>query len=297
MEKIDYKEIQCLYTEKGFTFKEIADQFKCSSGVIRKIAKRHNIIAIRGKSKHRKIIIQKCDMPLSINDTDFFKMSKIDFDDKSVEVMLGGLLGDSYLRVRTNKNSFSYNVHFANCEDQKGYVEWKRSFFGDKANDVRVEKRGSNSFENSQDLFVFSTKSCNLEYVYNLLYQGKEKIITEKYLSYLTPLSLAVWYMDDGSFNVQNRVVRMSTMCFSEKENNILKKYFYEKLRMPCFLEKVNCGTGFSLVLTQNSSKKFLRLIYPYRYEYFDYKFSILNNPSETLKADLSVSKETLQKV
>jgi hypothetical protein len=42
-------------------------------------------------------------------------------------------------------------------------------------------------------------------------------------------LSLAVWYQDDGSFNKQNRVVRIATMCFTYKENMVLKNYFYEK--------------------------------------------------------------------
>ena len=99
--------------------------------------------------------------------------------------------------------------------------------------------------------------------------------------------------MDDGSFNKQNRVIRMATMNFSGKDNKILQQYFYDNLRMPCFLEQTNYGQGLSLVLTQNSSKKFLKLIEPYACDCVKHKFPYLsvNNPSETLKAVNTVSK------
>jgi len=115
----------------------------------------------------------------------------------------------------------------------------------------------------------------------------------------LTPLSLAIWYQDNGSYNLQNRVIRIATMCFSQEENNIIKNYFYDNLKMPCFLEKTNCGFGYSLVLTQNSTKKLFNLIRPYICSSMLYKCPLDFDPSETLKADnsSSVSKNTSQLV
>ena len=290
---INYEEVRSLYSEKGLTFKEIGIIYNCSAGPIRKIAKRHGLKSIRGKSKQRKIIVQKSSLPLSIAETDIFShMSKF-FNEKELEVLIGSLLGDSYLKVRQNKNEKAYNVYFSNCEKQLNYLKFKRSFFrNDVCNDIRQEteahKQEIKGKEcNIQSLFTFSTKPSDLSYIFSILNNGKRKIITRKYLEYLTPLSLAIWYQDDGSYNPHNRVVRIATMCFSQEENNVIKNYFYDNLKMPCLLEKTEYGLGWSLVLTQNSTKKFLNLISPYICDCMMYKNPVIKtNPSETLKVN-----------
>lgn len=291
--KPDYKKIIELYYKKGFTMIEIAVQYKCGVNTIRKIMKRHKMPVIRGKSKLRKIVIQKSKIPLEVSQ----KFG--DFDSKEAEVILGSLLGDSYLKKRNNKGADGYNVYFANCKTQKNYVEFKHSFFDkNRVNPIRVEKRDKCFIKgkeyNVQDLYVFSTKSNNLKDLYDMLIKDGKKTITTRYLQLLTPLSLLVWYMDDGSYNEQNRVIRIATMCFTVEENNIIKKYFYDCMKMPCFLEKTNCGFGRSLVLTQNSTKKFLNIIGPYApNNVMLYKFPLpLRDFEHSQCMDKTISKE-----
>ena len=64
---INYLDVKKMYNEQGLTFKEISLKYGCSRTVIRKIARRHKIISIRGKNKLRKILIQKSKIPLSLN--------------------------------------------------------------------------------------------------------------------------------------------------------------------------------------------------------------------------------------
>jgi len=269
--------------------------------MIRKIAKRHNIPIMRGRSKTRKVIVQKSKISLALTRNDIERFGNA-FSRQAYEMSMGSLLGDAFLKVRQNKYNSRYNIYFAHSVDQRHYLEYKREFFSDEeANDIRIEYRDNNDTYikgkkvNQKDLVVFSTKSYNLSNLHRMLYKNNVKRITMEYLKLLTPLSLATWYMDDGSYNKQNRLIRIATMCFTNKENNILKDYFYNRLKMPCFLEKVNCGHGRSIVLTQNSTRKFLALIYPYACKMMQYKFP--NDPSETLKAVTTVSKEALARV
>jgi len=299
--KPNYQEVQNLYGKSGLTFREIAEQFGCGVTTVRKIAKRHGLQSIRGKSKHRKIIVQKSDILLSLNKTKIMRNMDKRISSQQLEMILGGLLGDSYLRRRKFKTKTSYNVLFAHSEKQIEYLKFKRNILNNIANEIRVdqkpkEKNVEKGIYKSSTLFAFSTKTLDLEYLYNMLIINNKKTISRNYLDLLTPLSLSIWYMDDGNYNSSNRICRFATMCFSKEGNEIIRDYFYENLKMPCFIERTNCGSGYSICLTQNSTKKFLKLVSPYRCPSMEYKFPhfewTFGNPVETLKAEKSVSKE-----
>lgn len=282
---INYKDVYDLYYNKGLTYKEIAHTYECSQTLVRKIAKRHGFKSLRGKSKYRKFIIQKSKILLEIKDDIIPKMSK-----KAIEVILGGLLGDSNIRKRKNKYGFKYNVCFNHCEKQKPYLEWKRNIFlPHEVNNIRVNKRSTTKIHgknfNVQDLYSFSTKPFDMSKIYDLLIEDGLKVVKMNYLKLLTPLSLAVWYQDDGSYGYNNRTIRIATMGFTRKCNNTIKDYFYNFLKIPCIVEKADCGYGCSICLPQNSTKKFLGLIYPYMCDSMMYKNPIFKNPSETSKA------------
>jgi hypothetical protein len=276
-DKIDFNVVYDLYVNQGFTYKEIGYKFNCTSHVIRKIAKRHGIKSMRGTSKHRKILIQKSNLPLSLTETNLHEKI-IDVPEIALQTMIGSLLGDSSLKQRINIKSRSHNVYFAQSNKQIEYLKYKRKLCEGFANEIREEREPDWTEIHDEDAFqsglsVFSTTAHDLSYLHNLLYTEDVKGPCREYLKYLTPLSLAIWHMDDGSYNYQNRVIRIATMGFTQKANHIIRDYFYEDLRMPCFFEKVDCGYGLSIVLTQNSTKKFISLTKPYACESMLYKF------------------------
>ena len=291
--KPDYKKIIELYYKKGFTMMEIAVQYKCGVNTIRKIMKRHKMPVIRSKSKSRKILIQKSKIPLQIS------RKFGDFNSQESEVILGSLLGDSNLRRRKNKDQDKHNVHFGNCEAQKKYVEFKHGFFNEtRVNPIRIEKRSVSVINdkeyNVQNLHAFSTRSDNLENLYDMLIKDGTKTVTMEYLRLLTPLSLLIWYMDDGSYSKQNRTIRIATMGFTVKENNVIKSFFYNCLKIPCMLDKTKYGFGRTLSLPQNSAKKFLNLVKPYvPNNIMSYKFPLpLRDFEHSQCIDKAISKE-----
>jgi len=290
---IDINEFQKLYNEKGLIYNELAIHFGCSLGTIRRFAKRHKVTPIRGKSKHRKILIQKSDIPLTLEDSKLLNKFNGTLTSIELEVILGCLLGDSSSKVRKNKNNKIVNVVFGHSESQKDYLKYTHKCLKNISNPIRMEWdekirtiRGKEY--KCQKFYGFATKPLSI-LLREIIYENDIKKLSWEYLENLTPRSLAFWYMDDGSLNRQNRVIRFCTMCFTKEEHNLLKKFFYEKLKMPCFIAKATSGTGYELVLTQNSSKKFMQLIEPYMCDSMKYK---LLDPVETLKASKIVSKE-----
>lgn len=278
-DKIPYEDVKRMYHEQGLLFKEIAKIYNCSTGVIRKIAKRHNMTIIRGPSKFRKIIVQKSKIPLSLEDTDFYEHSP-EPKHRCMEVILGTLLGDSNCRRHDRKKTqYSYNVCFGHSETQLEYLKYCYSLFPEElVNPIRRDSESHITMIHGnpylkKDFYCFATKPLNLEYLYSLMYKDGRKSVTRKYLSYLTPLSLAIWHMDDGNYS-PNRTLRFSTMGFTKEENYIMRDYFYEDLKMPNFFDETDDGCGLMLVLTQNSAKKFIELTKPYMAPGMEYKFN-----------------------
>ena len=58
-----------------------------------------------------------------------------------------------------------------------------------------------------------------------------KKIIPYNNADYLTPLALAVWFMDDGS--KINNTVRIATNCFTYAEIENLSTVLYKKYNSP----------------------------------------------------------------
>jgi recombination protein RecA len=79
---------------------------------------------------------------------------------------------------------------------QVEYLDWKASLFGNIAQSRTTNAKGA--------VFVDLTPLPELAEVRQAVYWGDgRKHLTYDYLKALTPLALAVWYMDDGSFSVR----------------------------------------------------------------------------------------------
>ena len=79
---------------------------------------------------------------------------------------------------------------------------------------------------NIKIIYSFATVTHNeFKFYYNLFYENNKKVIKPNMIHYLTPFSLAVWIMDDGSRYHDKNTMRLSTDCFSKSENELLKHF------------------------------------------------------------------------
>ncbi len=107
------------------------------------------------------------------------------------EVILGGLMGDGALSRSQGLHAARYR--FCHSAKQAEYCDWKGSLLANigKSRSVRSSD-GVVSYD--------STPLPELAELRQAVYLDGKKVLSEDYLKQVTPLSLAIWYMDDGSF-------------------------------------------------------------------------------------------------
>ena len=98
-----------------------------------------------------------------------------------------------------------------------------------------------------------------------------KKTITRRLLNWLTPLEIAIWYMDDGHININTSKQRSSIQhtikiatCVDEKTIEIIIQYFLEvwNIKFRKFSEGKNT---FSLASSSEEDySKFVNLIKPF---------------------------------
>jgi len=116
------------------------------------------------------------------------------------------------------------------------------------------------------------------------------KTITRDILDKLDPLGILIWYLDDGYLSIQyantpsgrrihDRKLKWATHCFSEAENEIIKKWLFETYGIQSRVYKPEPKKKpwqRALYMNATNTKKFLDLIRPFKPEgIFDKKFDM----------------------
>jgi len=117
------------------------------------------------------------------------------------EVLLGGLMGDSALSP--TRSGHGARLRFGHGARQAAYADWKASLFAN-LNVSRSTNAAGAVFFDLQPL-------PELAELRQAVYVGGKKVFGHDYLKRLTPLSLAIWYMDDGSFSLRAKGVQERT--------------------------------------------------------------------------------------
>ena len=176
------------------------------------------------------------------------------------EVILGGLLGDSSCSLKKI-------ISFSQCKKQKNYLIWKSKFFN-KENNIKDIDNTWNDKKYSRCYFYYYIKKEDEEFysfIRRNLYSNNRKKISLKYLNELTPLSLAIWWMDDGNLSISkgNRYGKLATEWFNYEEHLLMQKYFKDKwdINVQIKLEK---DKYYFLRFNSTELKKLISIIYKY---------------------------------
>ncbi|MBW3557613.1 MAG: recombinase RecA [Actinobacteria bacterium] len=116
------------------------------------------------------------------------------------QVVLGGLMGDSALPANRTGHA---RLRWGHGAKQAEYGDWKASLFANIGVCRTTNTKGA-VFHDTQSL-------PELAELRSAVYVGGQKVLSEEYLKQLTPLSLAIWYMDDGSFANRSKELQERT--------------------------------------------------------------------------------------
>jgi len=251
MKKIDIPKDKLieLYCEKHLTMFEIAEIYNVDRTTISNKLKQFNIDSDPSQRKYR-----------IIRGIPFTKTQK--------EFIVGCTLGDGSVICSGRRINSYFKVD--HCEKQKEYLMWKKELLGNFTNTINtyVDKRG-----NSTMLGFHTIAHTELNFYRKLFYENNKKVIRDELGLHLSPLGLAVWFMDDGSLNSTCNY-RFHTQGFTEKDNiklqNILKANFDLNVKV-CEYERNNTKYYY-LSLNKRNATNMTEIIKPYVVDCMKYK-------------------------
>ncbi|MFZ4516636.1 MAG: recombinase RecA, partial [Acidimicrobiia bacterium] len=117
------------------------------------------------------------------------------------QVILGGLMGDGALSSTRSGGGARFRI--GHGQKQTAYCDWKASLFANI---------GTSRSENARGAVFHDLKPmAELAELRSAVYQNGKKVLSYDYLKALTPLSLAIWYMDDGGFALRSKGLQART--------------------------------------------------------------------------------------
>ena len=188
------------------------------------------------------------------------------------DILVGTILGDGHLE----QNGRGVRLRVDHSMAQSEYISWKyREFENIATNKPRLIK----SFHKKENKFYermhFSTYSNGLLVDWrNMFYKDKIKFVPKDIATILTsPLSLAVWFMDDGYKRNDCNALRISTDLFFLKEQKILVGCLKTNFGVNSTIHKK--GKTYNIYIPEKASKKFCEIVKPYFINSLLYKVSL----------------------
>jgi DNA-binding transcriptional regulator WhiA len=120
--------------------------------------------------------------------------------------------------------------------------------------------------------YWFNTKySSSFRFYAHQFYQDKKKVLPRQIGKWLTPLALAVWFMDDGSIKSKyHKALILNTQGFTLEEVRKMCKIFNEKFGIKAKPRKQK--EGYQIYLLSETVEKFRHLISPHMISSMRYK-------------------------
>src|SRR3989344_1870304 len=180
------------------------------------------------------------------------------------DFVIGTILGDGCLI--TSRSGKAARLQVRQKAKYHEFVFWKYNFFKEW---ITTKPR----YDRYNDSAVFRTISHpDLMEIKKLFYQDNIKIIPENIKDLLiNPLSLAIWFMDDGNCYKKYPYLRLSTYAFKERGNELLQICLKENFGLSSRI--VDSSKGNYLYFLKDYALKLYKLIKPYVIPCMEYKF------------------------
>lgn len=197
--------------------------------------------------------------------------------------IIGHMLGDGHLEFRSGSTRLTLHLGLPNREYiawlfdiyiQNGYCTSKELKFK-----KQIGKEGKVHFSTKISTFSFKSFNWLHELFYESIYDENtnnkityKKKIPQNIINYLTPQTLAIWLMDDGSKH--NSGFLLHTNSFTLEENYILQDAFLKRYNIKTTLHKK--GSNFIMYISSKEAKSLKYIVEPYVHKSMLYKLQNL---------------------
>ena len=194
-----------------------------------------------------------------------------DISSREKEILIGTILGDGHIAMLKT----GARLEVAHTEKQRDYVLWKYAElnrFG--AAKPHLISFYDNRYRKTYRQWRFKTNVADPFTTLNrVFYQNRKKIIPKDITEHLySPLSLAVWFMDDGGRRNDSYGLFLNTLSFTIKEHRLLQTCLQKNFSLETRLHWIK--DGYRLYIPSKEAVKFCSLVYPHLIPSMYYKLS-----------------------
>ena len=194
-------------------------------------------------------------------------MKRIQLDEYQKAVIVGSLLGDAYLEATWSKTNYRLGIRHSKMQSE--YVQW----LYEKLKSLVLTP--PQHYERTQSIWFRTISHPELSGLHSVFYRAGKKVIPEAIKEYLSdPITIAVWFMDDGNAVFKNGKVggyHLNTQSFSEAENRCLVDTMAAAIGIRCTLER-NHGYYRLAIYQRDAREAFRALIYEHMLPSMVYK-------------------------
>lgn len=190
-------------------------------------------------------------------------------------LLVGTVLGDGYLRIVPAHTNAQLQI--SHGEEEKRYVFWKYMIFKDWCIKTPWMQNRTYYKDRSRKLkswLCYTISHPVFTRYHRLFYSNGKKVIPRDINNLLeSPISLAVWYMDDGT-KLKNKGAYFSTQNFNLEDQERLISCLRENfgLKSKLHQQRQVDGEYYRLYIAKDEFGKLKSLIEPYILPYFQYK-------------------------
>ncbi len=190
------------------------------------------------------------------------------FSQEEYDVLIGGLLGDTWLgylgKSKHASGSFTHKL------EHEEYVKYKYNFLkrlcSIPTTHNKFDKRSNREYQQS---FCKIATNPLLDPIVDAFYKDK-KIVNQTYIEKLSPLGIAIWYMDDGGS--ASLGYKFSVDCFEQEDIEKLSKLLLDKFGIH---NTIHNNQNKLIHIGSSHRLQFKELIEPYICECMRYKLKI----------------------
>ncbi|MBI2021094.1 hypothetical protein HYS99_01105 [Candidatus Giovannonibacteria bacterium] len=191
--------------------------------------------------------------------------------DRQREILVGKLLGDGHLE--TLNHSRTYRLKIEHSIKQKDYVEWLLKEF---RNWVHGNMYTKLKYERKYVGFTTYTHGA-LRFYAQQFYKDGKKIVPKMIYKLLSPIGLAAWFMDDGSWKSdRHSTYIIHTLGFKKDSLILLQDVLRKKFGIETALH-MQRQKYWRLYIISEYAEKFRNVIEPYVLEIPSMKYKLGN--------------------
>ena len=174
---------------------------------------------------------------------------------------MGKLLGDGHLETRTDGRTFRLKIEHSMA--QKDYVDWQYQELQSLAASPPRRKVQIVLGKEYVKYWFNSISTGGLRFYGQQWYQDRKKHIPERIDRWLTPLTMAVWFMDDGSIKSKYHHAKIiNTQSFSKIDIERLIGVLHGKYGIKAKLRPQK--EGYQIYLLSETIDSFKKAVMPY---------------------------------